>query len=103
VNTLKKKGIDIISVTEYSLGLSDREVLDLANRKERIVVTFDKDFGELIFREKLKTKGLVLLRFIPKSPKHIAKRIEYLLTAEILIKNCILIVKEDSVRVAPLK
>ena len=28
-------------------------MLDLANRKERSVVTFDKDFGELIFREKL--------------------------------------------------
>ena len=35
-------------------------MLDLANGKERIVVTFDKDFGELIFREKLKARGLII-------------------------------------------
>lgn len=78
-------------------------MLDLANRKERIVVTFDKDFGELIFREKLKARGLILLRFTPRSPQHIAKRIEYLLTAEILTENHVLIVKQYSVRVIPLK
>jgi len=44
VDALKRRGINIISVTEFSLGLSDRKVLNLANRKERIVVTFDKDF-----------------------------------------------------------
>lgn len=103
VNALRQRGIDIVSVIEFSPGLSDRKVLDLANRKERIVVTFDKGFGELLFREKLKAKGLILLRFIPKSPEQITKRIEYLLTAEIPIKNRILIVKEYGVRVIPLK
>ena len=103
VDALKRKGINIISVTEFSPGLSDRKVLNLANRKERIVVTFDKDFGKLVFKEKLKSKGLVLLRFIPRSPQQLAKRIEYLLATEIPIENHILIVKEDSVRVIPLK
>jgi len=103
INALKRKGVDIISVAEFSLGLSDREVLDLANREGRIVVTFDKDFSELVFRDKIKAKGLVLLRFVPKSPQHIAKRIEYLLTIKIPIENHALIVKEDSVRVILLR
>lgn len=103
VNALRRKGINIISVTEFSPGSSDRKVLNIANRKERIVVTFDKDFGELIFKEKLKSKGLILLRYIPRSPQQLAKRIEHLLTTEIPIENHILIVKEDNIRVIPLK
>ena len=38
-------------------------------------MTFDKNFGELIVREKIKVKGLILLRFTPKSPKQIARKI----------------------------
>jgi len=39
------------------LGIKcDREVLDPANREDRILVTFDKDFGELIVREKAETR-----------------------------------------------
>ena len=34
----------------------DSEVLDPANREDRILVTFDKDFGELIVRERRRLK-----------------------------------------------
>ena len=47
----KRKGVNIASIIEFSLGLSDREVLDLANREVRILMTFDKDFGGLVVRE----------------------------------------------------
>ena len=57
-------------------------MLDLANREDRILVTFDKDFGELIVREKIKVKGLILLRFTPKSPQQIARRIWQVLTSQ---------------------
>ena len=43
--------MNIASIIEFSLGLSDREVLDLANREDRILVTFDKYFGGLVIRE----------------------------------------------------
>ena len=73
VKILKRKDIDIVSVIEFSPGLSDREVLNLANKEDRILVTFDKDFGELVVREKAKIKGLILLRFRPKSSQQIAR------------------------------
>ena len=44
----KRKGVNIASIIEFSLGLSDREVLYPANREDRILVTFDKDFGGLV-------------------------------------------------------
>ena len=102
VEALKQKGIDIIPILEISPSLTDREVLNLANRQDRIIITFDTDFGKLAFKEKLKVKGIILLRFIPRSPQHIAKRIEHLLAAGIPIENCFLVVREDSVRVIPM-
>jgi len=103
VDALKQKNIDIISILQISPGLSDIEVMNLANREGRVIITFDTDFGKLIFKESLKVKGIILLRFIPKSPQQIAKRIQYLLTAEIPIENRFLVVREDSVRIIPIK
>ena len=95
--------MDIISVTDFAFGLCDSEILDLANKNGRIVVTFDKDFGQLIFKEKRKTKGLMLLRFIPKSPQQIAKRIQQALAANITMENCVVTVKKDNIRVTPVR
>ena len=103
VDLLKRQGVDIISVAEFSYGLSDREILELAKTKGRIIITFDKDFGQIIFREKFKTKGLILLRFIPESPQQIAMRIQQVLAAKIMIEKCVVTVKKDSVRVTPAK
>jgi predicted nuclease of predicted toxin-antitoxin system len=72
VKALKRKGVDIVSVIEFSPGLSDVKVLDLANREDRVLVTFDKDFGELVVRERANVKGLILLRFTPKSSENVA-------------------------------
>ena len=103
VDALKQKNIDIIPILQISQGLSDREVINLANRQGRIIITFDTDFGKLTFKERLKVKGIILLRFIPKSPQQIAKRIEHLITARIPIENHFLVIREDSVRIIPIK
>lgn len=103
VDLLKKQGLDIVSVADFASGASDSKVLDLANKEGRIVITFDKDFGQLVFKERRKIKGLILLRFVPTSPQQIAKRIKQVLVAEISIENCVITVKKDSVRVTSAK
>jgi len=99
VDLLKAQGVDVISVQESSSGLSDRDILDLAKAKGRIVVTFDKDFGQIIFKEKYKSQGLILLRFVPESPQQISKRILQLLATKIRIEKNVVVIKEDSVKV----
>jgi predicted nuclease of predicted toxin-antitoxin system len=76
------KGVDLVSVTEFLQGFSDLEVLELANRKNRAILTFDKDFGEMVVREKAKVKGLILLRFAPRTPEQIAARVWQILTSQ---------------------
>jgi predicted nuclease of predicted toxin-antitoxin system len=100
---LKKQGVDIISVTDFAFGLSDEEILDLARKNRKIIVTFDKDFGQLIFKENMKTNGLLLLRFVPESPQQIARRIKQVLKTKVKIENHVVTIKKDSIKVTPVK
>ena len=55
-------------------GEVDEEVLRVAQIENRILLTLDKDFGELAFRTGVPAKcGIILLRVIPSSPEHITK------------------------------
>lgn len=103
VALLKRQGVDIVSIPELSRGMSDRDLLVTAKAENRILVTFDRDFAQLVFKEKLETKGVMLLLFIPKSPQQIAKRIQQVLSANIAMPNHVVTVKEDRVKVTRAK
>jgi len=49
-------------VPETAPGLSDSDVLDRANRMKAILITGDKDFGEMVFRRRATNHGVVLFR-----------------------------------------
>ena len=53
---------DVFSVYEQARGLDDGEVLQKALEEGRILITNDKDFGELIFHQRRAHRGVVLLR-----------------------------------------
>ena len=50
------------SVREINPSLSDFDILQIANAEERIIITMDKDFGELVFRLQLPHRGILLIR-----------------------------------------
>jgi predicted nuclease of predicted toxin-antitoxin system len=62
VASLRKDGHDVLYVTEKKAGAIDDEILSDAYKEERIFITEDKDFGELVYRFKKPTHGIVLLR-----------------------------------------
>ncbi len=64
IKRLRKDGYSIISISELAPGISDDEVLEIANRESRILITADKDFGEPVFRLKRITSGVVLVRLM---------------------------------------
>jgi predicted nuclease of predicted toxin-antitoxin system len=69
VQSLRAQGHDIIWMRIEAPGSTDSEVLALAQTEKRIIMTFDKDFGELAFRWGLPvTSGIILLRLIASSP-----------------------------------
>lgn len=100
---LRRRGFDIASLQEVKVGLSDEGALTLANRQGRILITYDKDFSELIFRRKLRAGGVILLRFTLTSPEEVADRIESILKMNIQFRNHFIIASKEKVRVIPLK
>jgi predicted nuclease of predicted toxin-antitoxin system len=60
--SLRDKGFPVDYITEKSPGISDDEVLASAKEKEAILITADKDFGNLIFRLGKLSAGIILIR-----------------------------------------
>jgi predicted nuclease of predicted toxin-antitoxin system len=58
---------DVYYVAESDSGLSDMEVIELASREKRILLTEDKDFGDLVFRRERAVPGVVLMRIDPEN------------------------------------
>lgn len=74
VRRLREAGHDVVSVGEDIPGAKDEEVLSLAAREDRVLLTFDRDYGELIYRRGMVSPGgLVYLRFVPLTPVHPAE------------------------------
>jgi predicted nuclease of predicted toxin-antitoxin system len=55
----------VLYIKEAAAGADDQTVLQLAALQQRILLTEDKDFGELVVRLKLPAYGIVLLRINP--------------------------------------
>ena len=76
VEFISARGHDAIWVGEKAPGLRDREVLSLATIERRTLITFDTDFGELVFRLGLSAPfGIILFRLPPDSPSSIAQTV----------------------------
>lgn len=63
IRSLRAAGHDVVWVRETAPGITDPQVIAQAIADERVLVTFDKDFGELAFARSLPaTCGVILLR-----------------------------------------
>ena len=62
VDRLRKEGHQVLYIAEMQHGLTDDEILEISNREEILLITTDKDFGELIFRQHRITSGILLIR-----------------------------------------
>jgi predicted nuclease of predicted toxin-antitoxin system len=60
---LAENGYDSKAVRDLNPRLADREILRIAAAETRMVITMDKDFGELVYRSGLPHAGVLLLRF----------------------------------------
>jgi len=61
VERLRSRGFDVVSVAETRSGATDKDVLETANAEGCILITEDRDFGELVIRQRLGVRGVILL------------------------------------------
>ena len=62
VDWLRSQGHDVLFVMESMRGAGDDEILSRANIEGRVVLTKDMDFGEMVFFDKLESRGIILLQ-----------------------------------------
>lgn len=69
VLSLRQSGHDVLWARESNRRTADPSLLELATREQRLLVTHDKDFGELIHRERMAAPyGVVLFRIHRRVP-----------------------------------
>lgn len=67
---LRHAGYDVVSITEDAPGSKDDVILKRAVTEQRMILTFDRDYGELIFKRKFPVPcGVIYLRFEPLTPE----------------------------------
>ncbi len=66
---LRADGHVVIAIVEMEPGISDDTVFEIANQQNCILLTADKDFGEIVFRENRLSFGVILIRLSGLTPK----------------------------------
>lgn len=62
VSALRAAGFDVVYFAELAPGTEDQAILARAQDADSLLLTCDKDFGELVYRNRLATSGVVLIR-----------------------------------------
>lgn len=87
-------GHSVLRIKKINPGINDYLVLELALSKDSILITADKDFGELVFKEKLAHCGIILLRLQDETPDNTIKAIQKLIPQFDEIKNHFVVISE---------
>jgi predicted nuclease of predicted toxin-antitoxin system len=97
---LLKDDYDAVFVGDVMPSSSpDTKVLEYAEKEKRVLITDDKDFGELVFRLRKASNGVILLRM---SPKYTEKRIialKNILTKFSRLEGKFIVLEEKTARI----
>jgi predicted nuclease of predicted toxin-antitoxin system len=103
VHALRARDHDVLWVRTDAPGISDEQVLARATIENRVLVTFDKDFGELAFHAGLSApSGVILFRIRPASPAFVATRAVSILESRTDWPGHFCVVEETRLRLTPL-
>lgn len=104
VNALRDDGHDVLYAVESLRGGTDDDLLARALSESRVVLTEDKDFGELVYRLRRPAYGIVLLRFDVADRALKVPRLRDLLQHQATrLAGAFVVLESDKVRVRPLR
>lgn len=96
---LRADGHDVRSIRAEYPGIADPQVIAIAQAEDRIILTFDKDYGELIFKDGLENPPAVLfLRYRGRDPKAAAALITEALLAGTVLEGRFTVIEEEGIR-----
>ncbi len=97
---LKSKGFNISSIGEDIPSIQDHAVMNIAMREQRTILTFDRDYGELIFKHNYKPQGgVIYLRLDEYNPDEPGKINEELINKkEFDFNNALTVLDKNGIR-----
>lgn len=103
VAALRTRGHDVLWIRSDAPGSTDDVILARARAEQRVLVTFDKDFGELAFRARLPaTCGIILFRIAARSPSYVVHLTVSALESRADWVGHFAVVEEHRIRLRPL-
>lgn len=100
VRILTESGHDVVVIGQDLAGITNKEVIDIAVKQERTIITFDRDYGELIFKKGLRPKsGVIYLRwfeFLPEEPGEYL--VQLFFTGDLVFENKLTVISESDMR-----
>ena len=103
VQQLQKDDINIISQSIINPGTDDNQILSYALKEQRVIITFDKDFGELIFKTQKKSSGVILLRVHIQSVEYAYSLLKKVLALKVSFNTSFCVVEPHRMRIIPLQ
>ncbi len=101
VERLRVEGYDVLYVAELDPGIPDDVVLNQANERNAMLLTADKDFGEMVYRSQMAHRGIVLMRLDDeRSANKIAVLAQLLQSYGDRLPDAFVVVSEDRIRFA---
>lgn len=99
ISKLRAAGIDVIAVRESMPSISDKEVMAYARQTQRWIVTFDRDYGDLVFREGLLPPPAILFfRQEPYPPERPADLVLAMLSDPQQAAGWMVVISEQNIR-----
>jgi predicted nuclease of predicted toxin-antitoxin system len=103
VQELRQQGHDVLSVKEAMRSEEDHLILARAQKEQRILLTHDKDFGELTFKSRMPAScGIILFRLAGSDPDTDNRRILAALDSRTDWAGHFSVVTDDRIRMRPL-
>jgi predicted nuclease of predicted toxin-antitoxin system len=103
VERVAAAGFDIVWIGAAHSGASDGAVLEIARREDRILVTEDRDFGEMVVRQRLDAPGVILLELDRLSGEAEAEHVARVIVAnEGRLAGNFAVIEPGRIRIRPL-
>jgi predicted nuclease of predicted toxin-antitoxin system len=103
IERLRATGFDVISIAETRSGAPDKDVLEAADAEGCILITEDRDFGELVIRQRLEVRGMILVEL-----DHLSNVMEADVIAEVVSTHAgkflgnLVVIEPGRIRIRPL-
>lgn len=101
VRALRAKSYDVIAVAELTSRSVDSDLIEQARRENRILITEDKDFGQLVFASHADSAGIILIRFPGNARQTLASAVLHFVEEQgNQILNTFVVIQPSQIRIS---